>query len=190
MPDCNARRIEDSRLIERALQGDAGSFEVLVRSHLRKAYAVALAETGEPADAEDVCQDAFVVVLERLEECRDPARFVGWLLEIVRNRARDTRRRRQVRSTLPLEAAVQGSPESPSRDAERAEIRDLLGAALGTLTDRQREIFLLHDLEGWRHREIGERLGLSAGAARVHLHYARRALRACLAPFYAGELHR
>lgn len=190
MPDWDSRRTEDTRLIELALQGHTRSYEALVRNHLRRAYAVALAETGEPADAEDVCQDAFVVVLERLEECRDPARFTGWLLEIVRNRARDARRHREVRTTLPIEAAPHDAANSPSHDAERAEMRAFLRTALETLTDRQREVFLLHDLEGWKHREIGEQLGLSAGAARVHLHHARRALRALLAPFYAGETQR
>lgn len=181
----------DAQLVDRARRGDVAAFEALVRRYLRPAYAVALAGTREPADAEDVCQDAFVAALERLEECREPERFAGWLIEIVRNRARDAARRRRVRAADPLDAATEPvSPDDPSVAAERAELRHSLLAALETLTDRQREIVLLHDLEGWRHREIGERLGVSAGAARVHLHHARRALRAVLAPGYAKEANR
>ena len=58
-----------------------------MRRHLRAAYAVALAVLGRPADADDVAQDAFIAALERIDDCRDPARFSGWLIKIVRNRA-------------------------------------------------------------------------------------------------------
>jgi len=171
----------DAQLVERARGGDAGAFELLVRRYLRAAYAVALAELGDPAEAEDACQDALVTALEKLEECRQPERFARWLLQIVRNRARSLRRRSAVRAANSLEE-VRGLPGTarPDRDAERAELRSRLLAALATLTPVQREVVLLHDLEGWRHREIADWLGLPEGTVRSHLFHARRALRARL----------
>jgi RNA polymerase sigma-70 factor (ECF subfamily) len=172
------RQEEDARLVQRARGGDAGAFERLVRRHLRAAHAVALAIVGEPADAEDVCQDSLVAALERLDECRQPERFAAWLLQIVRNRARDALRRRSVRAALPLEAAAAiAGPADPLRDAERSQLRERLLDGLRGRTEVQREIVLLHDLEGWRHAEIAAVLGLSEGTVRNYLFHARRAMR-------------
>ncbi|HEX6938893.1 MAG TPA: RNA polymerase sigma factor [Longimicrobiales bacterium] len=169
----------DARLVERAREGDADAFEMLVRRHLRAAFLAAIAVVGERADAEDVCQDAFITALERLEECRKPARFAAWLLKIVRNRAHSHRRYLDVRRAAPLREDLHapGAVSSPARAAERAELRDELKVTLGTLPEVQREVLLLHDLEGWRHREIAELLGLPEGTVRAHLSYARKAMR-------------
>lgn len=171
----------DAALVARARGGDAASFETLVRRHLRAAFAVALAQLGEEADAQDAAQDAFVTALQRLDECRRPDQFGAWLLAIVRNRARDRRRWRTVRDTLPLDTASEAAGTAdPHRDAERSELRTDLLAALKTLPETQREVVLLFDLEGWSHREIATRLGITEGSARVQLHNARRALRGLL----------
>lgn len=168
----------DAALVARVRGGDGEAFGTLVQRHLRSAYAVALAQLGEEADAQDAVQDAFVTALKRIEECRKPDQFGSWLFSIVRNRARDHRRYRAVRDALPLDAAGEvANRESPLHDAENAELRtDLLGAMTG-LTELQREVILLYDFEGWSHKEIGDRLGISDGSARVHLFNARRALR-------------
>lgn len=179
----------DAALVARARAGDGAAFESLVRRHLRAAYAVALAQLGEEADAQDAVQDAFVTALQRIDDCRKPDQFASWLLSIVRNRARDHRRYRQVRDALPLDAASESADRraDPGRDAENAELRqDLLGA-LDTLTELQREVILLYDVEGWSHREIGAKLGISEGSARVHLFNARRALRGRLTERHREE---
>lgn len=168
----------DAALVGRARGGDAAAFETLVRRHLNAAYAVALAQLGEEADAQDALQDAFVTALTRIEECRKPDQFASWLLSIVRNRARDHRRYRRVREALPLDAASEAAGRAdPHRDAERSQLRDDLTAAMEGLTELQREVTLLFDIQGWSHREIAEALGISEGSARVHLFHARRALR-------------
>lgn len=168
----------DSRLVARTLAGDAGAFEELVRRHLRSANAVALGVLGNPADAEDVCQEAFLTALERLEECRDPERFAAWLLRIVRNRALNSRESRALRQGEPLESVAEAAGGgNPERDVEKSELRERLLAALSGLTPAQREVVLLHDLEGWKHREIADLLGISEEASRVRLLQARRKLR-------------
>jgi RNA polymerase sigma-70 factor (ECF subfamily) len=175
MPD------DDAQLVQRSRAGDRDAFAALVRRHLPAAHAVALAVTGEPADADDVCQDAFVSALVKLEECRHPERFGAWLRQIVRNRARDLRRARAARPHVSLSDAAQvAGGGDPSVAAERREEADRLRAALGTLGETAREVVLLHDLEGLRHREIAALLGTTEGAVRVQLFRARRALRARL----------
>ncbi|MGH7448054.1 MAG: RNA polymerase sigma factor [Longimicrobiales bacterium] len=168
----------DARLVRRARDGDAAAFETLVRRYLKMAYAVALAELGDGLDAEDAVQDSFTTALERLNDCRDPAAFAGWLRRIVRNRARSVRRREKVRQTEALESAGSTtSSRDPGRDLDRSEMRRRLGTALGTLTDVQRRVVLMHDLEGYRHREIAVELDIPEGTVRSHLFFARRALR-------------
>lgn len=180
----------DAALVARARGGDGAAFETLVRRHLRSAYAVALAQLGEEADAQDAVQDAFVTALKRIEECRKPDQFASWLFSIVRNRARDHRRYRQVRDALPLDAATEAPDRAagPERDAENTELRGDLLQALNTLTELQREVILLYDVEGWSHKEIGAKLGISDGSARVHLFNARRALREKLTERHREEL--
>lgn len=167
----------DSRLVARARVGDAQAFEELVRRHLRSAHAVALGVLGNPADAEDVCQDAFLVALEKLDEHRDPKRFAAWLMRIVRNRALNFFESRALRQGEPLDEAVAEAGDDPGRRAEQSELRGRLLAALGRLPASQREVVLLHDLEGWKHREIADLLGTSEGAVRVRLTEARKRLR-------------
>jgi RNA polymerase sigma-70 factor (ECF subfamily) len=180
----------DRDLVQAALRGRTVAFEALVRRHLRAAYAVALARTGSPHDAEDVCQDAFVAALERLATLRDPDRFAPWLLEIVRNRALNLIRSRRVRSEEPIEAADErGGGPDPGREAERSALREDLLAALAALDETRREVTLLHDVEGWRHAEIAERLGMPEGTVRYHLHEARKTLRERLAVRYGKELN-
>jgi RNA polymerase sigma-70 factor, ECF subfamily len=181
----SAAAAEDAALVKRARDGDEGAFGALVRRHLPAAHAAAVAVLGDAADAEDACQDAFISALRRIDDCRPEEKFRPWLLTIVRNRAIDLRRRQRVRMADSLDAvgeapaaALATSPASgPLRDAERADIRAHLAAALGSLTDVRREVVLLHDLEGWSHREIGHHLGLAEGTVRAHLFWARRDLR-------------
>jgi len=181
----------DGELVRLALGGRTDAFAALVARYLRAAYAVALARTGDPHDAEDVAHDTFVVALERLADCREPDRFAGWLLRIARNTALNHVRARTVRDAVPLDdAAGAASDGDPGRDAELAALKGDLLAAMEGLSPVQREVLLLHDLEGWRHGEIGERLGFPEGTARYHLHEARRTMRQRLAPRYETEVQR
>jgi RNA polymerase sigma-70 factor, ECF subfamily len=168
----------DARLVGRARDGDRAAFEELVRRHLPGAYSVALVELADSRDAEDAVQDAFVLALEKLDECRDPSAFGAWLRQIVRNRARSVGRRERVRAAERLDAVRSAvSRQDPSRDLDRRDLRARLEAALRTLPEVQRRVVLLHDLEGYRHREIAEQLELPEGTVRSHLFHARRTLR-------------
>ncbi len=167
----------DEYLVRRAQAGDSQAFGALVGRYMRAAYAVSLSVTGCHNDAEDAAQEGFMVALERLDDCKAPDRFAGWLLTIVRNRARNLVRREVLRDTdaVPETAAARG--RTPEKAAEHAELQERLGTALRRLPEVQREVVLLHDLEGWRHREIAEHLGIPSGTVRSHLHFARKSLR-------------
>lgn len=173
----DAPPVPDAELVARTRAGDAGAFDTLVRRHYRAAFAVALAAAGTAMDAEDACQDGFIKALERIDECRDPARFAGWLLQIVRNRAHNVREYQRRRDGPPLQVVDPPDRADTARAVERRELRAQLETALATLPPAQREVVLLHDLEGWKHREIAVALGTSEGMSRQHLFAARKALR-------------
>jgi RNA polymerase sigma-70 factor, ECF subfamily len=178
----------DARLVVRAREGDPAAFENLVRRHLGSAHAIALAELADVTDAEDAVQDAFITALQRLDDCRDPSAFGAWFRQIVRNQARTVRRREKIRQTEQLDTTVvRASPADPGRDLDRLELREQLETALGTLTETQRTVVLMHDLEGYRHREIAVELGIPEGTVRSHLFFARRSLREWLADVIQPE---
>ncbi len=172
--------VADETLVEEVRRGSAAAFDTLVRRHYRAAFAVALGTCGNAMDAEDVCQDAFLRALERLEDCRHPERFAAWLLRIVRNRAHNFREYRAIRAGVPLEGMSPTSSSDSARDLLRAELRGRLERALALLSTPERQVVLLHDLDGWRHREIANALEISETRSRQYLFHARRKLRDAL----------
>jgi len=164
-------------LVLAAQAGDEPAFGELVRLHQRRAYAVARAIVGTHEDAEDAVQDGFLHAYRALDRFLPDQAFGAWLHRIVANAALDLMRRRKVRSADELPETV----AAPFRDPGEADhLRGRLNEALQTLTDRQRSVIVLHDVEGFKHAEIGTMLGIPEGTARSDLHHARAALRRAL----------
>lgn len=171
----------DARLVEQSRGGDPAAFGRLVERHLRTAYVVALSVLHEPADAEDVAQDSMVTAWEKLDQLDDPGHFRAWLLQIARRRALNFRRDESARRGVPLELAESAaSGAATDREVMRHELQARLLHAMEGLTETERAVLLLHDLDGLKHREIAASLELPAGTVRSHLFNARRAVRARL----------
>jgi len=164
-------------LVLAAQRGEQAAFGELVRLHQRRAYAVARAIVGTHEDAEDAVQDGFLHAYRALDRFLPDQAFGAWLHRIVANAALDLMRRRKVRAAEELPETV----AAPFRDPGEADhLRGRLRAALGELSDRQRAVIVLHDVEGFKHAEIGSMLGIPEGTARSDLHHARAALRRTL----------
>ena len=176
----------DSELVLRARGGEELALSMLIERYQKPAYALALSVTGRHEDAEDVAQESFLVALEQLDECRIPERFAGWFMTIVRNRSRNLIRRESLRETSDLPRGTRSRIPTPDKIAETSELRGILQQAIASLPEVQQQVVLLHDLEGWKHREIAERLGLPSGTVRSHLHFARKALKGALARMPGG----
>ncbi len=160
-----------------AQSGDTAAFANLVRRHQQRAYAVARAVLLSHEDAEDAVQEGFLHAHRALCRFRPDQPFGAWLHRIISNAALDLARRRKVRDTDELV----DTHASPFRDpAEADELHDRLRSALTQLPDRQRSVLVLHDVEGYKHAEIGALLGIPEGTARSDLHHARSAMRTIL----------
>jgi RNA polymerase sigma-70 factor (ECF subfamily) len=170
----------ERQLVRAAQRGSREAFAGLVRLHQARALAIARAITRTREDAEDAVQEAFLHAYRALDRV-DPAQpFGAWLARVVVNAALDLLRRRRVRASEALTDGM--AAPAPRRDAAEADhLRRRLAAALARLGARQRAIVVLHDLEGFKHAEIGEILGIPEGTARSDLHHARAALRRALA---------
>lgn len=176
-PSPSADVLAERALVVAAQSGDRSAFAGLVSRHQRRAYAVARAIVLSHDDAEDAVQEGFLHAFRAMERFRPEQAFGAWLHRIVANAALDIARRRKVRDADELPETL----SSPHRDpAEADELRQRLNAALSTLGERQRAVIVLHDVEGYKHAEIGTLLGIPEGTARSDLHHARAHLRRLL----------
>lgn len=168
---------DDAAYVRAARDGDATAFGMLVRIHQRRAYGIARAIVLTHEDAEDAVQEGFLHAYRAMARFDAAYPFGAWLARIVANASLDLVRRRRVRATQEIPATVALPFSDP---AERSELRSRLNAALAELPPRQRAVLVLHDVEGYRHAEIGGMLGVPEGTARSDLHHARVAMRRAL----------
>ena len=184
--DRTAARERDAALVIRVRAGDARAFDGLVHAYMRQAFQLAYRVVGHREDAEDLVQEAFLAAHQYLDSYDVERPFGPWLMRIVLNRGANLRRSRTRRETEPEVDAVSPAP-SALEESERKEARVILTRAMATLSERQRMIVTLFDVDGRTSTEIGEMLDLSPGTVRWHLHEARRTLRGALSSFFKGD---
>ncbi len=157
-----------------AASGDARAFERLYQAHVGRVHSLGRRMVG-PDDADEVTQDVFVRAWEKLDSFRGESAFGTWLHRLAINvmLARRAKRGRW-QSRHVSDEALAVPPTAPRRSPET---RIDLEAAIATLPDGARQVFVLHDVEGFKHREIAEMLGVTAGTSKAQLHRARMALR-------------
>lgn len=162
--------------VARARAGDVSAFEALYRRHVGRVYALCLRMTSEPARAEDHTQETFVRAWQKLDSYRGESAFVTWLSRVAVNVVRGDRRSQLSRQGL--ERPLSGDHE-PSTSGRRGDAVDL-ERAIGRLPEGARDVFVLHDIEGYRHEEIAGLLEVTVGTSKSQLHRARRLLREAL----------
>lgn len=182
-----AARDRDAGLVERVRAGDSTAFDALVQAYMRQAFQLAYRVVGHREDAEDLVQEAFLAAYQYLDSYDATRPFGPWLMRIVLNRGSNLRRSRARRETEPETDAVSPAP-SALDESERAEAREQLARAMELLSERQRMIVTLFDVDGLTSTEIGELIDLSPGTVRWHLHEARRTLRGALSRFFKGDV--
>jgi RNA polymerase sigma-70 factor (ECF subfamily) len=176
----------DRALVEAAAGGDVAAFEQLYRRHVGRVHGTLMRLAGQRAQAEDWTQEAFVRAWQKLPGFRHESAFGSWLHRLAVNVA-----------LMGLRAAgsrVQGDGDEeliaalPEMSASSPDLRMDLAHAVACLPPRARAVLVLHDVEGWKHEEIGAELGMAVGTSKAQLHRARQALRRLLGDDDAGEL--
>ncbi len=165
----------DRSIVDRARTGDLDAFEEIVRARMDAVYRLSFAILGNEADARDAAQDTFVAAWRQIGRLQDVDRFEAWMQRIAVNAARmvhRSRRRRGVREIPAAEVAA----AAPDRAApEPADVRSL-SVALRALPIEQREILVLHHLEGRSVADLAGILEIPIGTVKSRLHTARAAL--------------
>jgi RNA polymerase sigma-70 factor (ECF subfamily) len=176
----------DTEIIQRVLDGNTATFELLVRRYNGRLYRAARAIVRDEQEAQDVMQQAYVNAFTHLRQFNGAAKFSTWLTKIainealarVRRRGRDEAFHDHHSNVQPFMAS---SPaHNPERQAFAGELRALLESAIDTLPGGMREVFVLRDVEGLSTLEAAESLDVSEDVVKTRLSRARAALRRAL----------
>lgn len=174
-------------LVRAAQEGDRAAMEDLIRRSYRPAYTLALRLLGNPDDAVEATQEAYIRVVRSIGGFREVGAFPTWLFRIVSNVCL-TEMRRRSRRDVPTEITSEADPEPV--DVEGAAVdRVVLSEVercLARLPDVYRTVIVLRDVHGLSGEETAKILGISTGAVKVRLHRARRRLRDELVDAYPG----
>lgn len=176
---------EDQTLVRAAGNGDARAFETLYRKHSRRVYGVVWRLAGgNAARAEDLVQEAFIRAWQALPQFRFQSTFSTWLHRLAVNTALMELRSRRGGLDLETDDSALAWQSSGDSAGQRTRERLDLERVIATLPERARAVLVLYDIEGWKHEEIAEELGMAVGSSKAQLHRARGLLRTRL-----GEDH-
>ncbi len=165
-----------NEVVRRAQAGDEAAFEALYREHAGRVFALCLRLSGDGGRATELAQDVFVRCWEQLRSFRGESAFGSWLYRLAVNVVWSTNRGDRRRETRVRPVEDPGAHE-PQREAAPPGLRLDLERAIATLPDGAREVFVLFDIEGYRHEEIARLTGIAVGTSKAQLFRARRLLR-------------
>jgi len=165
-------------LVRRAAAGDVAAMETIYRQFKQPVFNLAYRYSSDRATAEDLLQDIFIKIFTHLGDVKDSGTFSAWIYRIVLNECYSFLREKKSRSqkTIPM-AEIEGKLEEASYDGHERNIRKPLEEAIQALPAKLRSVFVLHDVQGFKHREIARTLGCSVGTSKSQLFKARLKVR-------------
>ena len=178
--EINAVGPTDFELAQKSAAGDTGAFGDLYRRHFRRVYALCLRMLGNPTEAEDLTQETFIQLFKKIGSFRGDSAFTTWLHRMTVNQVLMHFRRGKSRPEMTTEEGE--TPQQIVRGTENPNAMPIvdhivLENAIAKLPEGYRTVFVLHDVEGHEHGEIGRMLGISEGTSKSQLHKARLKLR-------------
>jgi RNA polymerase sigma-70 factor (ECF subfamily) len=176
---------QEAKTIRQAQQGDAAAFERIYRLHSRRVYALCLRMVGNPTEAEDLTQEAFLRVFRKIQTFRGESAFSTWLHRLVLNVVLMQLRKKKFAGasldemTEPDEERAAPSREIGGPDQLLTGLIDRMNLqrAVEQLSPAHKIVFVLHYIQGYKHHEIAEMMNCSVAASKGHLHRARKQLR-------------
>jgi RNA polymerase sigma-70 factor (ECF subfamily) len=183
-PNGASRRGEDRELVRRAQQGDAEAFEILVKKHQGRVFAVAGGILRNREDVEDIAQQVFVKAYFSLKKFDQRAAFSTWIYKITVNECWDLLRKKKVRPLVyeselseeqsEMYLATEQKTDREPDVSDRLEVRQQLQRWLDFLEDRDRTMLTLKEVQGFTVEEIAEILGINGNTVKVRLFRARQ----------------
>jgi RNA polymerase sigma-70 factor (ECF subfamily) len=181
-PAVGDARSEDAALAAACRSGDLRGYDRLYTLHGARMKNLARNVLGNPSDAEDAVQETFLKVQRSIASFRGQSSFVTWTYRILINTCYDARRSRQRKKEIANDEIGETPRLEPRASVAHPSLRMALERALATLTRHQRDVFLLYEVEGFRHAEIARMLEITETASKNTLFQAKKNLRLMLEP--------
>jgi RNA polymerase sigma-70 factor (ECF subfamily) len=176
--------LSEQQLIERVLDGDEAAARQLYDDHVDRVYRLCYRMAGDEDLAREFTQETFIRAFGRLEQFRGDAALSTWLYSITRtvtlNGLRKVKRTRKREVEMDELSTL---PVAPRKSRSEPDLKDRLHAAIDRLPDIYRMVFVMHDVEGYTHAEIGSSLEVATGTSKARLHRARQMLQEELSDF-------
>jgi len=183
LTDPKQAKITEAEAIERAKQGDEAAFEILYNLHKRRVYSLCLRMVSNPAQAEDLAQEAFLQLFRKVGTFRGESAFSTWLHRMTVNVVLMHLRKKGL-PLVSLEETIETDEETQKKELGADDVkltgsldRLQLQRAIDKLPPGYKMVFVLHDIEGFEHNEIANMVGCSIGNSKSQLHKARLKLR-------------
>ena len=177
--------MDDRLLIARVQAGDASAARELYDAHVDRVYRLVYRLAGDVDQAKDYTQEAFIRVFDRLGHFRGESSLGTWICSVALSVALNGLRK--IKRFRTREVALDGAMELGSTPSEaEPDLKSRLARAIDQLPEGYRSVFLMHDVEGYTHEEIGQMLGVQPGTSKAQLSRARAKLRQSLADFARG----
>jgi len=183
LTDPKPEKLTEAEAIERAKLGDEAAFETLYHLHKRRVYSLCLRMVSNPAQAEDLAQEAFLQLFRKVSTFRGESAFSTWLHRMTVNVVLMQLRKKNL-PQVSLEETIETDEESQKKELGAEDLklagsidRLQLERAIDRLPPGYKTVFVLHDVEGFEHNEIAEMVGCSIGNSKSQLHKARLKLR-------------
>ena len=176
----NVTTVGDAELLGRCRAGDVDAFEMLYRQHAGRIFALASRLAGSVDEGEDLLQEIFLQAYRKLDSFKGESALGTWLYRLAVNHCLDFVRSRQARNRQVTDTLDDERSFEPMAARETPIPRIDLDRAIARLPEGCREAFVLHDVEGFDHKEVGQLLGIAEGTSKSQVFKARTKLRAWL----------
>ncbi|MFP4465600.1 MAG: RNA polymerase sigma factor [Candidatus Goldiibacteriota bacterium] len=181
---------EDSEIIEDVKNGKEGAIDELIVKYQKKVYNIALGMSGDYNKAWDVSQEAFIKVIRKIGDFREESSFWTYIYRITVNAFYDYTRKAKVRARFSNMTDMEKDDDGPSfeikdtlsieEDYEKKTMKEAVKEGMAGLTDLQRQVFVLKNMEGYKIREISGIIGISEGTVKSHLSRAMEKVKAAV----------
>jgi RNA polymerase sigma-70 factor (ECF subfamily) len=176
-------KVKDFDLTRSAAAGDMAAFEEVYNRHHRRVYSICLRMLQNTSEAEDLTQDVFIQLYRKIGSFRGDSAFTTWLHRMTVNQVLMHFRKRSVKfekTTEEGETPDQMVPGTTNPEKMRIVDKIALDSAIDQLPNGYKNVFVLHDVEGYEHEEVAKILGCSVGTSKSQLHKARLKLQKLL----------